>query len=167
MSKYTLLSLLVIVALHLIAACRLGPDSSTTNDNVATPLSEIGSLPVLTPLPTITIPNVTATSTASPPSDATLTTTPTRTPFPTRTPRPTVTPSATPFAGYDIPPWLVSPSANLLLVKTMDDRYENYAVTIFNISTGERFDIYLDDCCTRQSWLKQEGTLYIEWVMLF
>jgi len=161
MSKHTLLSLLVIVTLHLIVACRLGPDSPTTTDNVATPLPEIGSLPVLTPLPTITIPNVTATSTASPPSDATLTSTPTRTPIPTRTPRPTVTSSATPFAGYNIPSWLASPSTNLLLVKTVDDRYENYAVTIFNIAVGERFDIYLDDCCTRQSWLEQEGTLYI------
>lgn len=162
MSKYTLLSLLVIVTLHLIVACRLAPNSSRTNDNVTTPRPEIGSLPVLTPLPTITIPNVTATPTASPPYDATLTTTPTRTPFPTRTPRPTVTPSATPFAGYDIPSWLANPSANLLLVKTMDDRYENYAFTIFDISAGERFDIYLDGCCTRQSWLEQEGTLYIE-----
>lgn len=161
--KTSFLNLLLIVTLNLLVACRLGPDgSATTNDNVAPPLSASGSLPVPTPLPTITLSGALLTPAALPTSSATLTATPTRTLIPTRTPRPIVTQSAAPFSGYDMPPWLVNPTTNLLMVETVDDRDGNYAVTIFNIAAGERFDIYLDGCCIEHSWLEQEGKLYIE-----
>ncbi|MBX3055664.1 MAG: hypothetical protein KF770_04250 [Anaerolineae bacterium] len=82
-------------------------------------------------------------------------------PRPTNTPQPTLTPVPTPTpVYYSIPPWVLDPAVNVLLLHTSDVRGRENAVTVFIAQTGERFDIPVAEY-VHPTWIEHEDGLYI------
>ncbi len=120
-----------------------------------------GDTAVSTPIPLAQLATETASHTPSPSPTETTTPAPTvtQTTTPTDTPNPTVT--ATPIK-YEIPTWVADPNTNVILLESfLSSNIDTVTVSLFNATTGERFDLLTSEEFSYLRWVQQNGQLFI------
>jgi hypothetical protein len=120
--------------------------ATVTQRPEATPTS------IQTPTTEVVLPSLTPTIQAS------------ATVLPSRTPRPssTPTPTPTPITHYALPAWVDDPDVPVLLAEAVSEENDrDTAISLFNVLTGERWDILSNPYHASFAWKQSNGELFI------